>query len=128
MASEWTQDELQAAGEMLYDLAWADEEERFRPKRENWVPRVLAGETPIRTDAVVELACQWKRALAALEAIVPPGDDWWCPTCKQALDGAHVTNQECCDTCGTYLAGINSPEWVEQANAAIAACKKGDVR
>ena len=71
MASEWTQDELQAAGEMLYDLAWADEEERFRPKRENWVPRVLAGETPIRTDAVVELACQWNRALAALSFLRP---------------------------------------------------------
>ena len=64
MTSEWTQDELQAAGEMLYDLAWADEEELFRPKRENWVPRLLAGETPIRTDAVLELACQWNRALA----------------------------------------------------------------
>jgi hypothetical protein len=67
MAIKWTKKELTEAGNMLYDLAWANEEERYRPKRENWVPRVLAGETPIRTDAVVELALQGNRTLAALK-------------------------------------------------------------
>ena len=115
MKSEWTPQERKQAG--------VDLKKMYRKRGVDLID--VAYEAVMQRNRAL---CQRKRALAALEAIVPPGDDWWCPTCKQALDGAHVTNQECCDTCGTYLAGINSPEWVDQANAAIAACKKGDAR
>jgi hypothetical protein len=60
----------------------------------------------------------------ALEAIVPEREDWWCPTCKASLDGSRVTNGECCDTCGTYLGGINTPEWITQARAALEQTKE----
>jgi hypothetical protein len=61
--------------------------------------------------------------LEALEAVVPPGEDWWCPTCHEALPGSRVTNTEHCDTCGTYIGGTNTPEWVDKARAAIAAAR-----
>ena len=37
--------------------------------------------------------------------------DWWCPNCKEALDGSRVTFQERCDTCGQAV------EWIEAAVA-----------
>jgi hypothetical protein len=83
--AEWTQEELTEAGNMLYDLAWGDEEERFRPKRENWVPRVLAGETPIRTDVVVLLGLQRNRLLTALESAVGIMPDYACDEARAAI-------------------------------------------
>jgi hypothetical protein len=35
MAIKYTKKELTEAGNMLYDLAWTDEEEQYRPKRKN---------------------------------------------------------------------------------------------
>lgn len=61
------------------------------------------------------------RQQEALQLITPEGGDWWCPTCQQHLSSSRVTNAECCDTCGTYLAGVSDPEWVAKARAAIAA-------
>ena len=29
--------------------------------------------------------------------------DWWCPTCKMAIDGKQVTYQGFHELCGTYL-------------------------
>lgn len=55
-----------------------------------------------------------------LETVVPTGDDWWCPTCQEGLSGARVTNSECCDTCGTFLGDIATPEWIEKARAVLA--------
>jgi len=31
----------------------------------------------------------------------PRNGDWWCPTCRVALDWSRVTHDERCDTCGT---------------------------
>lgn len=59
--------------------------------------------------------------LALLKEAVPTTDDgWWCPTCHEIVDGGRVTFQECHQDCGTYLGGVNDPEWVARARAAIA--------
>jgi hypothetical protein len=42
--------------------------------------------------------------MKALQAFMPPDDDgWWCPTCRQSVDGSHVTYQEYHEACGTYI-------------------------
>lgn len=55
-----------------------------------------------------------------LRTATPPGDDWWCPTCCDALDGSRVTFEERCDTCGTELTEFNAKPWGEAARAALA--------
>jgi Restriction alleviation protein Lar len=60
----------------------------------------------------------------ALEAIVPEDEDWWCPTCKVSLASSRVTSSECCDTCGTYLGGVNTPDWIKQAREALEQTKE----
>ena len=69
--------------------------------------------------------------LEALEAITPPkplGSDWWCPSCKELIDGGNVTNNEHCDRCGTFLGDCQPNEFVvNQAHRAIAKAKaKGE--
>jgi hypothetical protein len=59
-------------------------------------------------------------AVELLKKVVPPGEDWWCPTCQVGLSGSRVTFNEECDTCGTYLGEINAPEWAESARAFLA--------
>jgi len=65
--------------------------------------------------------------LAALEAIIPEEghSDWWCPTCKEFVGGWEVTYQEIHEKCGTFLGGVNDPEWITKARAAIAKAKGG---
>lgn len=65
------------------------------------------------------LAAQVAELRRALEKIVPPGEDWWCPSCQVALSGTRVTFEERCDTCGTFL-GYQSAEWIAEARAALA--------
>lgn len=55
-----------------------------------------------------------------LRSVVPPGEDWWCPTCCAALSGSRVTFEERCDTCGTALTEVNAKSWGEAARAALA--------
>ena len=63
--------------------------------------------------------------LATLEAVTPTTDEpgWWCPTCKDWIDGSHVTHNECHEACGTYLNAASDPDWITQARAAIAAAR-----
>ena len=35
--------------------------------------------------------------------------DWYCPTCVAYLSSCRVTHEECCDTCGTQLTGVDCP-------------------
>jgi hypothetical protein len=37
---------------------------------------------------------------------------WYCPNCKQELDGCHVTYQELCEYCGTAVLSV--PEGISQ--------------
>ena len=37
---------------------------------------------------------------------------WYCPNCKQELDGCHVTYQELCEYCGTAVLSV--PESISQ--------------
>lgn len=42
---------------------------------------------------------------------------WWCPECKQELDGCQVTYQEKCESCGTTVVWrpeVVSPERMEE--------------
>jgi len=49
--------------------------------------------------------------------------DWWCPTCKDAIDGSHVTYTEHHEVCGTYLGDCQPPnvEKHTDLNAKLAA-------
>jgi len=38
-------------------------------------------------------------------------DGWWCPTCKDWIDGAQVTYTEYHETCGTYLGNCQPRDW-----------------
>ncbi len=37
---------------------------------------------------------------------------WYCPKCKEELDGCHVTYQELCEYCGTTVLSV--PESISQ--------------
>ena len=37
---------------------------------------------------------------------------WYCPKCKEELDGCHVTYQELCEYCGTAVLSV--PESISQ--------------
>ena len=37
---------------------------------------------------------------------------WYCPKCKEELDGCHVTYQELCEYCGTVVLSV--PESISQ--------------
>ena len=37
-------------------------------------------------------------------------EGWWCPNCKELLDGSRVTYQERCDTCGHGVSWIDQKE------------------
>lgn len=71
-----------------------------------------------------EVLAAMHEGIEALKEVVPPGDDWWCPTCKEALDGSRVTFYERCDTCGTYLGGVADPKWLVKARAALRALEE----
>ena len=58
--------------------------------------------------------------LDALKDVTPDTEDWWCPTCQEALSPGRVTHADRCDTCGTYLGDIATPAWLTKARAAIA--------
>lgn len=62
---------------------------------------------------------------------------WYCPKCKEELDGCHVTYQELCEYCGTAVLSVPesiSQETIEEIIKAKAEgrlvllpCKVGDV-
>jgi Lar family restriction alleviation protein len=56
----------------------------------------------------------------ALEDAVPETDEWWCPTCKRAVDGKEVTFEDYHEICGTYLGEVNSPGWITKVQMALA--------
>jgi hypothetical protein len=71
-------------------------------------------------ERIASLKAERDEAVELLKKVVPPGEDWWCPTCQVGLSGSRVTFNEECDTCGTYLGEINAPEWAESARAFLA--------
>ena len=62
---------------------------------------------------------------------------WYCPKCKEELDGCHVTYQELCEYCGTAVLSV--PEGISQGRLeeiieaetdgrlVVLPCKVGDV-
>lgn len=58
----------------------------------------------------------------ALKELVPPegASGWWCPTCKREVPGIEVTYEQYHEHCGTYLADINTDEWLDEARQALA--------
>ena len=58
---------------------------------------------------------------------------WYCPNCKQELDGCHVTYQELCEHCGTSVLSVAGGRLEEIITAeadgrlVMLPCKVGDV-
>jgi hypothetical protein len=44
---------------------------------------------------------------------------WWCPTCKQDVDGRNVTYEEYHETCGTYLGDCQEITDEDKINSCI---------
>ena len=56
----------------------------------------------------------------ALIGMTPPDcSGWWCPTCREAVDGIHVTYEERHERCGS-LVGVADGEPFELARAVLA--------
>jgi hypothetical protein len=69
MAHEkWTEDERNAAIDVLYKIAWADEEPQFLPKPVDWKNQISIDHiTPLETERAIDLACQRNALRDALE-------------------------------------------------------------
>lgn len=56
---------------------------------------------------------------AALGEALKTPNEWWCPTCKRAVDGKEVTYEEYHESCGTFLGDVNSAGWITKVQAAL---------
>jgi len=65
-----TPEQRKAAADKLYDRAWGDEEPQYRPKKENWIGRVLGGEcSTLSTAKTIDLQADLTTAIELLREL-----------------------------------------------------------